>query len=127
MSGDTQTLSRGPRKWLSAPQKLKIVEESFEIGQTTAEIARKYNVGVSSLIKWRKQAQMGSLMGVKNNDELVPASEVKKLNKKIGQLERMLGKKTIQVEILKDAVELAREKKLISRQPLLGIDDIADD
>jgi transposase len=44
---------------------------------------------------------------------------VKALKAKIRELERLLGKKTVQVEILKEALELAREKKLISRMPLL--------
>ena len=35
----------------------------------------------------------------------------------------MLGCKTMETEILKDALELAREKKLISRIPLLKKDD----
>lgn len=118
---------RGPRKWLSASAKLGIVQESYAADRTVAEVARHHNVGISSLIKWRKQAQTGGLMSMKNDEELVPASEVKKLKKELRTLERMLGKKTLQVELLKDAIELAREKKLISRQPLPGEHDIADD
>lgn len=118
---------RTPRKHLSAQQKLAIVQESYSPRTVVAEVARGHNVGLSSLIKWRKQATEGSLMGVKNDDKLVPTSEVKQLKKQIRQLERMLGKKTVQVEILTEAVELAREKKYISRQPLPGIDDIAVD
>jgi transposase len=38
-------------------------------------------------------------------------------------LERFLGKKTMEVEILKDAIEIAREKKLISRVPFFRKDD----
>jgi transposase len=121
------TLSKPPRRHLSARQKLEIVEESYEPGAHVSIIARKHNVGVSSLIKWRKLARTGSLMSVKSQESLVPESEVKKLKKQIRQLERMLGKKTIQNEILKEAVEIAREKKLISRQPLPGIDDIPND
>ena len=126
MSGE-MNLSRGPRKWLSAEQKLALVEESHQPGANVAEVTRKHNVGVSSLIKWRKLAATGSLIGVKSDDEVVPAKELKKLKNKIRELERMLGKKTLQVELLQDAVEIAREKKLISRQPLPGIDDIVKD
>ena len=38
--------------------------------------------------------------------------------KRVRELERLLGKKTMEVEILKEAIEIAREKKLISRTPL---------
>jgi transposase len=35
----------------------------------------------------------------------------------------LLGRKTLENEILKDALRIAREKKLISRLPLLKKDD----
>jgi transposase len=53
----------------------------------------------------------------------VPLSEVKELRAKIRELERVLGKKTMEVEILKEGLKIAREKKLISRMPLLPGDD----
>jgi transposase len=116
-----------PRKWLSAEQKLRIVNESHESGKLVAEVARKYNVGVSSLIKWRQLAEVGSLMSVKNQEQLVPMTELKKLQQENKQLQRLLGKKSLQIELLKEAIEIAREKKLISRQPLPGVDDIVSD
>lgn len=47
---------------------------------------------------------------LKANEKVVPESEVKKLKARIRELERALGKKSLQVEILKEAVEIAREK-----------------
>lgn len=66
-------------------------------------------------------------MSVKEDAPAVPASEVKKLKKELKQLQQLLGKKTLQIELLKEAVSIGREKKLISRQPLPGMDDIASD
>ena len=65
----------------------------------------------------------GALTAVGANEDVVPASEMKVLKAQIRQLERVLGQKTLQIEILKEAVTLAREKKLISRAPLLGVED----
>lgn len=124
---DQHLTNTAPRNYLTAKQKLMIVQESYTENHSVAEIARKYNVGVSSLLKWRKRSSEGSLMTINKKEELVPASEVKLLNHKIKQLQQLLGKKTLQVEILQEAIELAREKKLISRQPLPGVDDIAKD
>jgi transposase len=45
------------------------------------------------------------------------------LKKHIRKLEQTLGQKTLENEILREAVKLAREKKLISRQPLFGVED----
>lgn len=69
-----------------------------------------------------EQDEKGALIGLSTKEELVPASEVKALKMKVRELERMLGKKTVEVEVLKEAVELGREKKLISLAPLHGVD-----
>lgn len=56
---------------------------------------------------------------------MVAAGEVRELKRRIRELERVLGKKTLENEILRDAVELAHQKKLISRLPSLPRDDTA--
>jgi transposase len=60
---------------------------------------------------------------VKAGEGVVPLSEAKELRSRIRELERILGRKTLENEILKEAVRIAREKKLISRVPLLPEDD----
>ena len=115
------------RKRFTAEQKLRLVQATFEPGARVVEVARKYNIGVSTLIKWRKNSIEGSLMSVKDDAPAVPASEAKKLKKEIKQLQQLLGKKSLQIELLKDAITIGREKKLISRQPLPGMDDIVSD
>jgi transposase len=61
--------------------------------------------------------------GLKANEQVVPVSEVKKLKARIRELERALGKKTMQVDILEEAVEIAREKKWIPRDSSSGEGD----
>ena len=60
----------------------------------------------------------GDKVAVQADDQVVRASETRALKKRVRELERLLGKKTMEVEILKEAIEIAREKKLISRTPL---------
>ena len=67
--------------------------------------------------------QEGALVAAGSEDQVVPLSEVKELKAEIRELQRLLGKKTMEVEILKDAIRIAREKKLISRVPLSIKDD----
>jgi transposase len=46
----------------------------------------------------------------------VPESEAKQLRNQIRELQRLLGKKTLECEILKEAIELTRApKKLLLR------------
>ena len=65
----------------------------------------------------------GGKVAVQADDQVVSASESKALKKRIRDLERILGKKTMEVELLKEALDIAREKKLISRMPLPFEDD----
>lgn len=41
---------------------------------------------------------------------------------RISELERVLGQKTMENEILKEAVRIGREKKLLSQKLLSGVD-----
>lgn len=54
---------------------------------------------------------------VRADEDVVAASEVRRLKERVRDLERMLGRKTLEVEILKEALDLARVKKptLLSR------------
>lgn len=51
---------------------------------------------------------VGGKQAVATDDQVMNAAEVQALRKQVRELERLLGKKT--VEILKDAIEIAREK-----------------
>jgi transposase len=110
------------RRW-SPEEKRALVEEAEQPGMSISAVARKYGIHPNQLFHWRKLMHIGALSAMRADEEVVPISEVKVLKAKVRELERLLGKKTMEVEILKDAIEIAREKKLISRMPLLPKDD----
>lgn len=110
------------RRW-TAYEKREIVEETYQPGMSVSIVARKHDISPSQLFKWRRHMEEGALSGVSCEDSVVPKKEVKALEKQVRELERMLGKKTLENEILKEAVKIAREKKLISRQPLQGVEN----
>jgi len=56
-------------------------------------------------------------------EAVVPASELAKALQEIKALQQVLGKKTMENEILKEAVEYGRAKNWIARSPLLPEDD----
>ena len=111
------------KRWV-AIEKYKIVQETYQPGATVSYIARKHGIPPSQLFYWRKMMENGALTGIKTEEDLVPMSEVNDLKKSIKQLERVLGQKTMDIEILREAVRIGREKKLISRQPLAGLEDM---
>ncbi len=104
-------------------QKQDLLHEAEKPGNSVSMVARTYGVSVSAIFEWRKNMSKGAIAGLSTVEELVPASQVKELKAKLRELERLLGRKTVEVEILKEAVELGREKKLISRAPLRGVED----
>ncbi len=57
------------------------------------------------------------------NEPVVPASDLQEAMKRIKQLEAALGRKTLENEILKEAVDFAKAKKWLARSPLLPGDD----
>ena len=61
----------------------------------------------------------GGAVAVTGDESVIGTSEVKWLEKQVRELERMLGKKTMENEILREALNKADQKKQISRLPLL--------
>ena len=111
------------RRRFSVEQKIRCVQETNQPGITVSHIARKYGISPSLLFLWRNRMAEGGKKAIAVDDEVVAAAEVKELKLRIRELERLLGKKTLENEILKDAVDLARQKKLISQLPSLPEDD----
>lgn len=111
------------RRW-SAEDKKAFVAEAEQPGMSISAVARKYGIHPNQLFRWRKLIQEGAFTAVRAGEEVVPLSEVKELRAQVKELQRLLGKKTMEVEILRDAIRIAREKKLISRVPLLEKGDI---
>ncbi|WP_408004014.1 IS3 family transposase [Pseudomonas frederiksbergensis] len=99
------------RRW-SPEQKLAMVRESLEPGQSVSVVARRNGINANQLFLWRKLYQDGSLSAVSAGEAVVPASELSDALKQIRELQRMLGKKTMEAEILKEAVEIARSPKM---------------
>ena len=97
------------RRRRTTQEKIAIVQQSFEPGMTVSLVARQHGVAASQLFLWRKQYQEGSLTAVAAGEQVVPASELAAAMKQIKELQRLLGKKTMENELLK-AVEYGRAK-----------------
>lgn len=111
------------RRRRSVEEKLAIVRETFEPGATVSGVARRHQVNANQVFGWRKLYQDGSLSAVTAGEQVVPASDLAEAMKQIRELQRLLGKKTMEVEILREAVEYGRAKKLTARSALLPGDD----
>jgi transposase len=107
------------RRRFTTEQKLAIVAETLQPGMSISYVARQHGLSPSLVFRWRRLMSEGGKEAVRADDDVVAASEVRRLEERVRELERLLGRKTLEVEILKEALDLARAKKptLLSRSP----------
>src|SRR5262252_3110465 len=60
------------RRW-TAPEKVRMVEETFEPGMTVSLVARRHGVAPNQLFTWRRLVAQGSLTAAGSGEEVVPA------------------------------------------------------
>src|SRR5262249_29493065 len=98
------------RRW-TAPEKVRMVEETFEPGMTVSLVARRHGVAANQLFTWRRLVAQGSLTAAGSGEEVVPASDYRALQSQVRELQRLLGKKTLEAEILKEGSNTPRDQK----------------
>lgn len=90
------------RKWL-ADEKLAIVMEGVKGIKSVTDICREHKVSQTQYYKWRDRFLEGGrsalAIGYGNGKQAAMASEVE-------QLQKLIGKQAIQIEILKKTKEL---------------------
>jgi transposase len=94
------------RRWTVA-EKLSMVSETREPGATVSLVARRRGVSPNQLFTWRRLAEQGALTATQAEEEVVPASTFRAQQEQIRELQRLLGKKTLENEILKEALDIA--------------------
>ncbi|WP_171034882.1 IS3 family transposase [Klebsiella indica] len=120
------------RRRYTPEEKARFVALSMQPGYTVSLVARQYGITPSLLFKWKRLMNDGGKSAIAAGEEVVSVSEVKALEKKVKQLEQMLGRKTMEDEILRDALEIAQGKKVdithaiaaTGRYPLIRIAEV---
>jgi transposase-like protein len=77
---------------------------------TLAELARELAVSPSVVRRWHRLSTAGSSAAVGADEDLVPASELRAAQQRIKELERALGKKGMEIEILQAAREEVKKR-----------------
>lgn len=96
--------------------KRMVVEEYLSGAATQAQLSRQYNISPHLIIRWRKEYAAGKL--AYNDDPDLLARDAR-----IRELERMVGKLTMEIELLKKAEAFmearGKESSLIATGPSL--------
>lgn len=111
------------RRW-SAADKLRIVEETMFEGESISAVARRNGVAPNLLYRWRKLMLEGGSIAVTADDSVTGNKTVRDMEARIRELERQLGRKTMEVEILKEALDKSRSKKPTLLAQSLKRDDL---
>ncbi len=88
------------RHW-TLEQKLALLQE-WRQGTPLQEVCRRQGVSANHLYRWRRDLERG----LGERGELVPKSQVTVLQRKVEDLEKALGRKAMEVDVLKKFFEL---------------------
>lgn len=102
------------RRWPTA-EKLRIVEETMYGDASISAVARRNGVAPNLLYRWRKLMLEGGSIAVSGDDSVTSNKTVRDMETRIRELERQLGRKTMEVEILKEALDKSRLKMSFNR------------
>jgi transposase len=98
----------GRRRRFTTDEKRHFLEEAAANGESMSSVGRRYGLSVSLLFRWRRQVDGQAVTQAPplRNPEASARAEARELRDRVRELERLLGRKTLEAELLKQ--ELAR-------------------
>jgi transposase-like protein len=76
---------------------MRMVEITHSPGVSVSEVTRRNGFSPSQLFQWRKLTGEGGPSTVGAGEEVVSASDYRALQQQVRELQRLLGKKTLEV------------------------------
>ena len=98
------------RRW-SAAEKIRIVEETLDERASISVVARRNGVAPKLLYRWRRLMLEGGSVAVTEDDDVTSNRVVRRLEERVRELERHLGRKILEAEILREALDKSCSKK----------------
>ena len=99
------------RRKFSATFKRQVVEELLSETSTLAQLSRRYDVSSGLILHWRKRYEEGNLGEG-------PSQTEKELLARNAELERMVGRLTMENDLLKKAVEFTVRRRRENSSPI---------
>lgn len=84
--------------------------ERIKSGETTlAQLSRELEIAPGVLRNWMRLVDGGSKAAVEAGEEVVPISRVRELEKQVRELQRLVGKQAMTIEILEAARDVVKK------------------
>ena len=105
------------RRVFSTEFKRETVQRIVTGEKTAVELSRELDIAPSVIRNWKRFAEAGATTAVQASEDVVPASQLREAYAKIRELERALGRKTMEVEILRVAQEDVKKPVVAPESP----------
>jgi transposase len=100
--GDFERKSDGRRAFTAEFKRATV--ERVRSGETTvAALAREFDIQPTVIRRWIKLTERGSTTVVQSGEEVVPIGRVRELERQVKELQRLVGKQAMTIEILEAA------------------------
>src|SRR5215471_20068473 len=97
------------RRVFTVEFKRGVVQRLLNVEKTLAEVSRELDIQPSVVRQWRRRFEAGATAAVATNEDVVPVSALREAHQRIRELERLLGKKQMEIEILQAAQEVVKK------------------
>ena len=97
------------RRVFSVEFKRTTVQRILTGEKTVAELSRELDIAPSVIRNWKRFAEAGATTAVQASEDVVPASHLREAYAKIRELERLLGRKQMEIEILEAARDVVKK------------------
>lgn len=109
----------GRRRRFTNDEKRKFLEEANGPGESMSSVGRRYGLSVSLLFRWRRQLDGQARPNPRGTEDGARA-EARELRDKVKELERLLGRKTLEAELLKQELVKLGENPTVALNALDG-------
>src|SRR5258705_13829482 len=97
------------RRVFSVEFKRATVQRITSGKKTLAELSRELEISPGVLRNWMRLVEGGGTTAVAAGEEVVPISRVRELEKQVKELQRLVGKQTMTIDILEAAREVVKK------------------
>ena len=98
------------RRLFTAEFKRQQIDRVLRGEVTVSELSRELGISRNLIQRWKHLATKGAEAAVGSNGEVVPVTELRAAQARIKDLERLIGKQTVELEILRAARDEVKKR-----------------